>query len=167
MGHGFQMFPDVSRCFQMFPDVSEVWLFWGRSARRAAMTLACWPGRWAWRPRSIPRAVIWFWSPTTWPSKQAPLVSRRTGVHMDMSENGVYPQWNSYLVGIMIINHWVQGYTIFRQTHIWKLHWFYGWAACAVGICCPGNHYSTDLCIAERVVVLHWIEQWSFGFSSW
>ena len=26
-----------------------------------------------------------------------------------MSENGVYPQWNSHLVGIMIINHWVYG----------------------------------------------------------
>ena len=27
--------------------------------------------------------------------------------HVGMSENGVYPQWNSHLVGIMIINHWV------------------------------------------------------------
>ena len=24
----------------------------------------------------------------------------------------------SHLIGIMIINHWVQGYTIFRQTHL-------------------------------------------------
>ena len=28
-------------------------------------------------------------------------------LEMGMSENGVYPQWNSHLVGIMIINHWV------------------------------------------------------------
>ena len=27
--------------------------------------------------------------------------------HLGMSENGVYPQWNSHLIGIMIINHWV------------------------------------------------------------
>jgi len=26
---------------------------------------------------------------------------------MGMSENGVYPQKNNHLVGIMIINHWV------------------------------------------------------------
>ena len=29
---------------------------------------------------------------------------------LGMSENGVYPQWNSHLIGIMIINiinHWV------------------------------------------------------------
>ena len=37
---------------------------------------------------------------------------------MGMSENGVYPQWNSNLVGIMIINHWVYGYTIFRHSHM-------------------------------------------------
>ena len=37
---------------------------------------------------------------------------------MGMSENGVYSQWNSHLVGIMIINHWVIGYTIFRQTQM-------------------------------------------------
>ena len=35
-----------------------------------------------------------------------------------MSENVLYPQWNSHLIGIMIINHWVLGYTIFRQTHM-------------------------------------------------
>ena len=28
-------------------------------------------------------------------------------IYRGMSENGVYPQWNSHLVGIMIINHWV------------------------------------------------------------
>ena len=44
-------------------------------------------------------------------------------IQMGMSENGVYPQWNSHLVGIMIMNHWVQGYTIFRQT---QMDWFHG-----------------------------------------
>ena len=38
--------------------------------------------------------------------------------YMGLSENRVYSQWNSHLIGIMIINHWVQGYTIFRQTHM-------------------------------------------------
>ena len=27
--------------------------------------------------------------------------------HMGMFENRVYSQWNSHLVGTMIINHWV------------------------------------------------------------
>ena len=27
--------------------------------------------------------------------------------HMGLSENRVYSQWNSHLIGIMIINHWV------------------------------------------------------------
>ena len=39
---------------------------------------------------------------------------------MGMSENGVYPQWNSHLVGIMISK--TIGFfgvlTIFRQSHI-------------------------------------------------
>ena len=35
----------------------------------------------------------------------------------------VYSQWNSHLIGIMIINHWVQGYTIFRHTHICSICW--------------------------------------------
>jgi hypothetical protein len=26
---------------------------------------------------------------------------------MGLSENRVYSQWNSHLIGIMIINHWV------------------------------------------------------------
>ena len=116
-----------------FPDVSSIPLrsdTWGRSARRAVMTLACWPGRWAWRPRSIPRAVIWFWSPTMWPSKQAPSVSRRTGVH----ESCI-----GFMAGLHVL---------------------------LVSVGRPGNHYSsTDLCIAEIVVVLHWLEQWSFGFT--
>ena len=30
---------------------------------------------------------------------------------------GYIPNY-SHLIGIMIINHWVQGYTIFRQTHL-------------------------------------------------
>ena len=38
--------------------------------------------------------------------------------HLGMAEIGVYPKWNSHLVGIMIINHPVWGYTIFRQTHL-------------------------------------------------
>ena len=35
-----------------------------------------------------------------------------------LSENRVYSQWNSHLIGIMIINQWVYGYTIFRHTHM-------------------------------------------------
>ena len=39
--------------------------------------------------------------------------------YMGMSENGVYPQWNSHLVGIMISKTiGCRGYTIFRQIHI-------------------------------------------------
>ena len=37
---------------------------------------------------------------------------------MGMSENGVYPQWNSHLVGIMIINHWVFRGTLFSDKPI-------------------------------------------------
>ena len=37
---------------------------------------------------------------------------------MGLSENRVYSQWNSHLIGIMIINQWVYGYTIFRHTHV-------------------------------------------------
>ena len=38
---------------------------------------------------------------------------------MGLSENRVYSQWNSHLIGIMIINHWVQWvHDIFRQTLI-------------------------------------------------
>ena len=54
---------------------------------------------------------------------------------MGMSENGVYPQWNSHLVGIMISK--TIGYngvlTIFRQTQMGKpaisgwLSLFFGW----------------------------------------
>ena len=43
---------------------------------------------------------------------------------LGMFENGVYPQWNSHLVGIigiMIINHWVQWGTLFSDTPI--LNW--------------------------------------------
>ena len=36
--------------------------------------------------------------------------------HMGLSENRVYSQWNSHLIGIMIINHWVIGVHYF-QTH--------------------------------------------------
>ena len=42
--------------------------------------------------------------------------------YMGLSENRVYSQWNNHLIGIMIINHWVQGDTIFRHTHILKKH---------------------------------------------
>ena len=31
---------------------------------------------------------------------------------------GYIPNY-SHLIGIMIMNHWVQGYTIFRHTHMW------------------------------------------------
>ena len=34
-----------------------------------------------------------------------------------MSENRVYSQWNSHLIGIMIINHWVQWGTQHFQTN--------------------------------------------------
>ena len=34
-------------------------------------------------------------------------IIKRLSRHMGMSENGVYSQWNSHLIGIMIINHWV------------------------------------------------------------
>ena len=36
---------------------------------------------------------------------------------MGLSENRVYSQWNSHLIGIMIINHWVQWGTQHFQTH--------------------------------------------------
>ena len=39
-----------------------------------------------------------------------------TTVYLGLSENRVYSQWNSHLIGIMIINHY--GYTIFRHTHL-------------------------------------------------
>ena len=34
-------------------------------------------------------------------------LTHNTEQHMGMSENRVYSQWNSHLIGIMIINHWV------------------------------------------------------------
>ena len=39
---------------------------------------------------------------------------------MGMSENGVYPQWNSHLVGVMISKTigFFGVHNIFRQTHI-------------------------------------------------
>ena len=36
---------------------------------------------------------------------------------MGLSENRVYSQWNSNLIGTMIINHWVQWGTNHFQTH--------------------------------------------------
>ena len=39
---------------------------------------------------------------------------------LGLSENRVYSQWNSYLIGIMIINHWVWGYTTFSDTPYWS-----------------------------------------------
>ena len=38
-------------------------------------------------------------------------------LYMALSENGVYSQWNSHLIGIIIINHWVQWGTNHFQTH--------------------------------------------------
>ena len=38
------------------------------------------------------------------------------GIQMGLSENRLYSQWNSHLVGIMIINHWENGVHYF-QTH--------------------------------------------------
>ena len=38
--------------------------------------------------------------------------------YLALSENRVYSQWNSHLIGIMIINHWVSGYTIVRHSHL-------------------------------------------------
>ena len=50
------------------------------------------------------------------------------GIQMGLSENRLYSQWNSHLVGIMIINIGKMGYTIFRHTQmrfgrgcLWKL----------------------------------------------
>ena len=39
--------------------------------------------------------------------KWSPMEKWMWSCYMGMSENGAYPQWNSHLVGIMIINHWV------------------------------------------------------------
>ena len=47
-------------------------------------------------------------------------VSKNTGFqfqYLGLSENRVYSQWNSHLIGIMIINHWVQWGTNHFQTH--------------------------------------------------
>ena len=38
-------------------------------------------------------------------------------LQMGLSENGVYSQWHSHLIGIMIINHWVFRGTLHFQTN--------------------------------------------------
>ena len=57
--------------------------------------------------------------PSEWENKQK---FQNTNQYMGLSENRVYSQWNSNLIGIMIINQWVYGYTIFRHTHINDTH---------------------------------------------
>ena len=44
---------------------------------------------------------------------------------MGLSENRVYSQWNSHLIGILIINHWVKRGTLFSDTPrliFWSWH---------------------------------------------
>ena len=45
-------------------------------------------------------------------------VSSNFSPHLGLSENRVYSQWNSHLIGIMIINHWVWGFSLFSDTPI-------------------------------------------------
>ena len=45
---------------------------------------------------------------------------RNMSKHVGLSENRVYSQWNSHLIGIMIINHWVQWGTPFSDTPMSK-----------------------------------------------
>ena len=40
-------------------------------------------------------------------AKSPSLIGKIQVFHMGLSENRVYSQWNSHLIGIMIINHWV------------------------------------------------------------
>ena len=64
------------------------------------------------RAKSGSLQIFSYGSCITWPVHMA----RWIRVCLKM---GYTPQWNSHLVGIMIINHWVfDGYTIFRQTRI-------------------------------------------------
>ena len=53
---------------------------------------------------------------TVWPRNHR---GSKGGIHphLGLSENRVYSQWNSHLVGIMIINHWVQWGTQHFQTN--------------------------------------------------
>ena len=44
----------------------------------------------------------------------------KTRADLGLSENRVYSQWNSHLIGIRIINHWVQWGTLFSDTPKWK-----------------------------------------------
>ena len=48
---------------------------------------------------------------------------------LGLSENRVYSQWNSHLIGIMIINQWVYGYAIFRHTQLLNRGFWRCWAA--------------------------------------
>ena len=64
-------------------------------------------------------------------------LDKHVELHMSLSENRVYSQWNSHLIGIMIINHWVWGYTIFRQTHMDWIHFHSKtWARNVLEIAC-------------------------------
>ena len=78
----------------------------------------------------------------------------------------------SHLVGIMIINHWVQGYTIFRQTHIVQVKkrgytWLYthniedyhGWSRKILGKLPVLN---TRSCYSDELQFL-----WEHGVRSW
>ena len=61
-----------------------------------------------------------------WLLKQKSTIAVHWGLwptHMGLSENRVYSQWNSHLIGIMIINHWVQWGTRHFQTnpHDWGM----------------------------------------------
>ena len=57
------------------------------------------------------RDIKWIWVNNARCSKK---------IHVGMSENGVYPQWNSYLVGIMISKTiGKMGYTTFSDKPMW------------------------------------------------
>ena len=60
----------------------------------------------------------WAASTTQRRGLETPWTSEETSEHVGLSENRVYSPWNSHLIGIMIIDQWVYGYTIFRHTHV-------------------------------------------------
>ena len=66
------------------------------------------------RPNLLgPQACLFHWAnpgsiPWRWPSGFWKVVFEDLrSQNMGLSENWVYSQWNSHLIGIMIINHWV------------------------------------------------------------